>query len=362
MAVPTQTKATVATGAAGFVGSHLVDRLVSVDHRDPTREAHTPANPTAGSGVPQPSGAAGSNLAAAMHRAVDVGLGFKRRESIYGRRMSAEDIRSLLVTDLPAGPASAETLLNHVTSVVLPLCKNEANPRFLGFGDTGDDPASLVAGVLALLTQQNLINQSFDAPSATFVGIAVLRWLRDLLGYPIQVADEITTVWDVGGIITPGGTTSNAAAMMLARENRVPGTMRTGVQDPRRFTIVVPRGIGHYSVRSSLTWLGIGAQIIEVDTAIWAQIAARLAADRLGVRATEAGRRTVIDYSAPTSPRKCTSGTSVRRSSGTASPASWGSSAAMSYGRTTSATGAPSSGCSSSTSTNIPTPPGTQPN
>ncbi len=143
MAVPTQTKATVATGAAGFIGSQLVDRLVSVDHRDPTREAHTPANPTAGSGVPQPSGAAGSNLAAAMHRAVDVGLGFKRRESIYGRRMSAEDIRTLLVTDLPAGPASAETLLNHVTSVVLPLCKNEANPRFLGFGDTGDDPASL---------------------------------------------------------------------------------------------------------------------------------------------------------------------------------------------------------------------------
>ena len=35
------------------------------------------------------------------------------------------------------------------------------------------------------------------------------------------------------------------------------------------------------------------------DTAVWAQVATRLGADRLGVSASEAGRRTVIDYSAP---------------------------------------------------------------
>ena len=35
------------------------------------------------------------------------------------------------------------------------------------------------------------------------------------------------------------------------------------------------------------------------DAAVWAQVATRLGADRLGVPATEAGRRTVIDYSAP---------------------------------------------------------------
>ncbi|GAB2621998.1 arginine--tRNA ligase [Pseudactinotalea suaedae] len=35
------------------------------------------------------------------------------------------------------------------------------------------------------------------------------------------------------------------------------------------------------------------------DTALWAQVEARLADDRLGVPATELGRRTVVDYSAP---------------------------------------------------------------
>jgi L-2,4-diaminobutyrate decarboxylase len=59
---------------------------------------------------------------------------------------------------------------------------------------------------------------------------------------------------------------SNTTAMMLAREHRVPGTMRNGVSEPGRFGVVVPRGIGHYSVKSALTWIGVGAQVIEVDT------------------------------------------------------------------------------------------------
>src|SRR6266545_1145940 len=52
------------------------------------------------------------------------------------------------------------------------------------------------------------------------------------------------------------------------------------------------------------------------------------------------------------------SGTCAPRSSVTRSPASWTSSAPRSFGRTTSATGAPSSACSSSTSTNTPNCPG----
>jgi Pyridoxal-dependent decarboxylase conserved domain len=75
-----------------------------------------------------------------------------------------------------------EDVLAEFAHAVLPLCKNEASPRFLGFGDTGDDIAALAGDVLALFTQQNLINQSFDSPSATFIEITVLRWLRELIG------------------------------------------------------------------------------------------------------------------------------------------------------------------------------------
>lgn len=199
--------------------------------------------------------------------AIDIGVSFKQREDIFSARVPPEDLRDLLVKDLPVWGLGLSELVDEFASWILPLCKNEASPRFMGFGDTGDDPAALAGGILAMFTQQNLINQSFDAPSATFVEISVLRWLRDLLGYVNPPVDRVSTLWDVGGVITHGGTMSNTIAMMLARERKAPGTMQHGVVNPSRLAIVVPRGIGHYSVKSALTWIGIGAQVIEVDTA-----------------------------------------------------------------------------------------------
>jgi L-2,4-diaminobutyrate decarboxylase len=206
------------------------------------------------------------SVAAILHRALDIGLAFKENEDIFGRRLPPTRVRDLLIADLPTEPRAIDAVLESFVDDVLPLCKNEASPRFLGFGDTGDDPGALVGGLLAVLTQQNLINQSFDSPSATFVEIAVLRWLRELLGLANAPVEDVDTVWDVGGVVTHGGTMSNTTAMMLAREHRVPGTMRDGVREPGRLGVVVPRGIGHYSVKSALTWIGVGAQVIEVDT------------------------------------------------------------------------------------------------
>jgi arginyl-tRNA synthetase len=45
------------------------------------------------------------------------------------------------------------------------------------------------------------------------------------------------------------------------------------------------------------------------DAAIWQQLARRQDDSRLGVPVTDAGNVTVIDYSQPISPRRCTSGT-----------------------------------------------------
>ena len=195
-----------------------------------------------------------------------VGLDFKQQQEIFRSRLRPKQIRDLLVTGLPEQPTGVDMVLRDFTDTVLPLCKNEASPYFLGFGDTGDDPAALAGALLATLTQQNLINQSFDSPSATFVEIAVLRWLRELIGFANPSVQHVSTVWDVGGVVTTGGTMSNTIAMMLAREHAAPGTMESGVHDASRFAIVVPRGIGHYSVKSALTWIGVGGHLIEVDT------------------------------------------------------------------------------------------------
>jgi L-2,4-diaminobutyrate decarboxylase len=207
------------------------------------------------------------DAAALFTQVLNVGLDFKLQPEIYRARLPPEQVRDLLVSELPEHASTVEDVLAEFVDTVLPLCKNEASPRFLGFGDTGDDIAALAGGVLSLFTQQNLINQSFDSPSATFIEITVLRWLRELIGFTNPRVQDVSTVWDVGGVVTHGGTMSNTLAMMLAREHAAPGTMERGVTDPGRFAIVVPRGIGHYSVKGALTWIGVGSQLIEVDTA-----------------------------------------------------------------------------------------------
>lgn len=254
----------------GYANSHYLGQLHHAQkYVDLTRKSGDMSSPlrNAGSQLVVADPAAHEFTAAFLHRVLDIALGFKQQPWIFGKRLAPAEIRDLLVDDLPEEASAPEAVLESFMNNVLPFCKNEASPRFLGFGDTGDDLTALAGGILSMFSQQNLINQSFDSPSATFVEVAVLRWLRALLGFANPAVADIATVWDVGGVITHGGTTSNTVAMMLARENKAPGTMQRGVAHPERFGVIVPRGIGHYSVKSALTWIGLGAHTIEVDTA-----------------------------------------------------------------------------------------------
>ncbi|MGH3677426.1 MAG: hypothetical protein ACRDU5_17150 [Mycobacterium sp.] len=134
-----------------------------------------------------------------LHRVLDIGMEFKHQPQIFRRRLPAWSIRDLLIDDLPLNASAPGAVLQSFIDDVLPLCKNEASPKFLGFGDTGDDAAALAGGILAMFTQQNLINQSFDSPSATFVEIAVLRWLRKLLGFQERYSEVTSRIGSARG-------------------------------------------------------------------------------------------------------------------------------------------------------------------
>ena len=54
--------------------------------------------------------------------------------------------------------------------------------------------------------------------------------------------------------------------MLLARENHKENTMVNGVMTPEDYKVIVPKGIGHYSIKSSLMWIGCGDNVIEVPT------------------------------------------------------------------------------------------------
>jgi L-2,4-diaminobutyrate decarboxylase len=92
----------------------------------------------------------------------------------------------------------------------------------------------------------------------------VIRWLREVVGYTNP--NQVNNIFDVGGVITGGGTTSNTIGILLARENHKPNTMKEGVIINDDFYLVVPKGIGHYSVKSAQMWTGCGNRLLEVET------------------------------------------------------------------------------------------------
>lgn len=194
---------------------------------------------------------------------LDIGINFKLQERVSERAIDEEAIERI-VQPLASAGEGLDDILTEFKNNVLPYCTNFSSKRFLGFPDAGNSVGSIGGSILADFLQQNLINQSFCAPSATFVEIAVILWLRELMGYTNH--ESIESVWDVGGIITPGGTVSNAIGIMLARERKQPGALEDGVRDPQKMKLVVPKGIGHYSVKSAQMWLGCGNNLIEVET------------------------------------------------------------------------------------------------
>lgn len=196
-----------------------------------------------------------------LKQVLDIGLNFKLNNNFKAKKYMGQNFNKLL--DIPYDGVELKELLKNFENEILPYCSNFANENFMGFPDAGNSIAGISGAVLADFLQQNLINSSFCAPIATYMEIAVIKWLREIIGYKTK---KINNIWDVGGIITYGGTGSNATAMLLARENFRNNTMKNGVKNPSDYKIIIPKGIGHYSIRSSSMWLGCGDNIIEVET------------------------------------------------------------------------------------------------
>lgn len=196
-----------------------------------------------------------------LNNIVDIGLNFKLQDNFRDKHVSQTQIQKLF--EMPENTTKLEDVIDFVKENVLPYCSNFGTEKFMGFPDAGNSIGGISGAVLSDFLQQNLINSSFCAPIATYMEIAVIKWLRNIVGYK---DNEVKNIWDVGGIITYGGTGSNSIAMLLARENHKKNTMINGVINPEDYKVIIPKGIGHYSIKSSLMWIGCGDNVIEVPT------------------------------------------------------------------------------------------------
>lgn len=140
---------------------------------------------------------------------------------------------------------------------------NFSSVSFAAFPDSGNELSGILGGMTALFLQQNLINQKYCAPLATFIDMAVIRWMREYVGYQELPSKDIN---ELGGIITTGGTISNVIALLMARTRKFPQSLSEGIKSPTDYSIVIPADISHYSIKSGLMWLGCGNNFLEVKT------------------------------------------------------------------------------------------------
>lgn len=191
--------------------------------------------------------------------AIDMGIKFKGRKNVRSETIleGVDDIIKL--GDLET---NFEDLVSDFEKRIIPKCSNFGSNKFMGFPDSGNSPYAIYGALLEQFLQQNLINSSFCAPIATQIEIEVIQFFRRLLDFEVR---KIENIWDVGGIVTVGGTSSNSIALLLSREHHKSNTMQTGVIKPKEYKIIVPKGIGHYSVRSAQMWMGCGNNVVEVE-------------------------------------------------------------------------------------------------
>lgn len=183
---------------------------------------------------------------------VEMGTNFKLEDKIFEKKFYPEEIDKEL-SELPIDGKDMNEIIKTIKGKILPYCTNFSSSKFMGFPDAGNSISGISGAILTDFLQQNLINSSFCSPIGTYLEMAVIQWLRTIVGYKNGKIEDIN---DVGGIITYGGTGSNSIAMLLARENHIKNTMQEGVKDPSKYKVILPKGIGHYSIRSSLMWIG----------------------------------------------------------------------------------------------------------
>lgn len=160
-----------------------------------------------------------------------VGLDFlhgAEPEQPFLRHVEPSELRKSVARPLPVEGAAFKEVLAEVDDVIVRHSIGQGHHRYLAFPDSGNALAALAGNLLSPLLNQNLIAVDRSAPSATFVEIQVVEWLRELVGYESAPLTELRGVKDVSGLWTTGGHLSNHIAMLAALGQSFPAARKIG--------------------------------------------------------------------------------------------------------------------------------------
>ncbi len=196
---------------------------------------------------------------------ISLGLDFKTKDKVVNYKEQSH-IMSDLLENIPEEGKDLKDVIKEFQEKIMDGSVNFSSPNFFAFPDCGNAISAMVGHILYGMLNQNLINSVHTSPTASFVEIVVINWLREIVGY--RVAETPNDNLDVGGINVTGGVSANTVGLLLAREKRFPGTINFGIRyDTKKIKVFLPKGIGHYSITAALGWLGLGKNnAVEVNT------------------------------------------------------------------------------------------------
>jgi len=181
-----------------------------------------------------------------MNRLLREIIGDYGADSTIHSGLNYEEIKTHLgpfTLDEPGGFTAVESAIR----AYLETSVRTDHPGFLRAFWGGSEPASIVASLLSDI--RNTTMHSFAvAPSATIVENEMIQAISKLAGFPGY------------GIFTTGGSNSNEMGFLCAREDALPGSSKSGIQNEKLCAFTSAEA--HYSVDAAANMIGIGTDAL----------------------------------------------------------------------------------------------------
>lgn len=161
-----------------------------------------------------------------------------------------ESTKRLFSMPLPVSGSGASAVYDQIREDILPYPTGNIHPRFWSWvGGTGT-PTQLIADMV--ISTMNSAGLGFDEVASTHVELQLLKWLKEMLGYPAGAS----------GLLVSGGSMANLVGLAVAR-NQTSGfdIRKQGIRsdgEPR--LMFYASSETHSSVRKAIELLGHGSE------------------------------------------------------------------------------------------------------
>lgn len=153
------------------------------------------------------------------------------------------ELRAELAIAIDGQPHDLDEVVARL-GAILDATPTTASSRFFSQLFAGRDLASTLAELCTVLTNNSMYTYKVAGPQVLIEDEVITR-MAHFVGYETGE-----------GIFTPGGSLSNLAAMIVARNERIAGVRESGLTGPP--AIVYTSAESHYSIRKAAGMIGLG--------------------------------------------------------------------------------------------------------